>query len=366
MSVLARIRSELGPDAVILSNQTCQEDGSSVCEIMAAVEDEETEAQARPQAQGPSRSAKARQGGSEVRQPPAQGDWKREWADIKSHMLALLRPHLDFGRLVPRQRLALEYLEREGVEESVILALFRNLEAGRSESVLDALSALIPFTPLGDDNYWPQTIQAVAGPAGDGKTSVMLRLAIAAKKRDPAAEIVLASLAGEAGKGRLFLKHYAELSGLKHVEFLSEEDLQRLVKSVAGKGRVFLEIPAPERGQTLAARLRNMGLKKRKDFAVHLVLAPFYSNTHYAHLLSVFDPASVDSVVWSKCDLAASYGAIINLAHTSGLPVSALSIGSNLSETLCTADAELVWRVVFKHELPKAETKEQAAPARRV
>ncbi|WP_415714876.1 hypothetical protein [Maridesulfovibrio sp.] len=66
-------------------------------------------------------------------------DWNQEWNQIKGHMMALLKPQMNLNLLAPRQRLALEYLEREGVESKVILDLFQQLRGDKSKAILPEL-----------------------------------------------------------------------------------------------------------------------------------------------------------------------------------------------------------------------------------
>ena len=58
------------------------------------------------------------------------------------------------------------------------------------------------------------------------------------------------------------------------------------------------------------------------------------------------------SIVWTKLDEAVSFGNIVNVACQAGLPVSALSFGAELKESLAPATEPLVWRLIFKRQLP--------------
>lgn len=57
---------------------------------------------------------------------PAAGgmQWQEEWSYIKAHLLALMKPALRLDLLAPRQRLALEYLHGQGVEDGALLRLY--------------------------------------------------------------------------------------------------------------------------------------------------------------------------------------------------------------------------------------------------
>ena len=61
------------------------------------------------------------------------------------------------------------------------------------------------------------------------------------------------------------------------------------------------------------------------------------------------------SLIWGKLDEYGRYGAILNMAVASGLPVSCLSFGPSLLNTLTPAEQPLLWRLIFRHELPARE-----------
>ncbi len=60
----------------------------------------------------------------------------------------------------------------------------------------------------------------------------------------------------------------------------------------------------------------------------------------------------VGSLVWTKLDEACNFGALINVAAATGLPVSALSYGAGLRDTLVPAQSPMLWKIIFKHEMP--------------
>lgn len=88
------------------------------------------------------------------------------------------------------------------------------------------------------------------------------------------------------------------------------------------------------------------------DLAVHLVLNPYYASAQYAAFLKKFKSAKLKSLIWTKLDESCNYGALVNTAYESGLPVSLLSYGSGLRNSMKPANEKDFWRLVFKHQLP--------------
>lgn len=358
--VLAQVRQELGPEAVILGSQTVRENGCALCELMAALEQPDeippprtTPAKAKNAAKTPARRiAPAKAAPRPGAAAPAPGaDWNREWDEIKGHLLALVRPRLDFDALVPRQRLALEYLEREGVDEAAILALYRSIVERGEATVIPALSRMLRVKPLTPGALCGR-VHLFFGPSGVGKTTTLLRLALAERRKEPERRIILANADGGRGKGRLMLRHYAELSGLEFREIGEPGDYDGLAAAAADGGTVFVDTPSFRREGEAKAWCREAGLAGREGLDGHLVLSPLYAPAQISHYLRAHRCQPLSSCIWTKLDEACSYGSLVNVAHALSLPVSALAFGPELTQGLVPASAKAVWKLLFKHQLP--------------
>jgi flagellar biosynthesis protein FlhF len=342
-AALAQVKADLGVDAVILSTQTVHEDGKAMCEVMAA---RDADASFAP---GEGLGAAGFENGS----------WQREWFDIKEHLLTLIRPQIDYSRVSPRQRLALEYLDREGVEEDITLGLFRDLSADRNTMILPLLSKRVMVKPLDGVNY-PEKFQALAGPAGAGKTTAVIKMALAHKKENPGGRVCLAAAEGKSGKGAMMLRHFAELSGFSYL------DLGEISRAaVAGRlcqdfDKVFVLLPPAPRNTTLVEHIEALGLGGMENLAVHVVFNPHYSREQLRHFAARYLGRRAVSLVWTKCDEACNFGAIINAACKSGLPVSALGYGEGIKNSFAKASPEVLWRLIFKHQTPDAPAANEA------
>ena len=362
-AALSQIRQELGKEAVILGSQTVREDGRTLCEVMAALEHPGQQTLAHPAVPPagsgacPTQTAKSGNGSFVSKPKPArpgkagEADWNREWSEIKGHLLALMRPRMDLSSLNPRQRLALEYLEREGVDEASILAIYRSIVERCEEAVIPALARMIAVKPL-TPQVWPQTAHMFLGPSGVGKTTILLRLALDARRRAPESRVVVVNADAGRGKGRLMLRHYAELSGLTYAEVDGPGDFGRILDGAAAGDAVFVDTPSLTRTASLAAWYAEMGLTGRAGLAAHLVLSPLFSNAQADHYLRAGRCEHLASLIWTKLDEACNYGSLVNMAHASSLPVSALTYGPELTGGMAAASGKAVWKLLFKHQLP--------------
>lgn len=342
--ILAQIKAEMGPDAIILSSRDFRKDGQRWHEVTAGVD--------RPlglfdSATGPSRTGEALGGGS---LPSGWEEWQKDWRLIKEHIYALMQPSIQWERLSPRQRVALEFMRREGVDGWVIMELYQRLAAAPGASVLEALERVTPTKPWGAEE-WPERLHIMAGPYGGGKTTAALRMALLLRKELGNLKVAFVNADCDRGSGRLVLRHWAELSGFMYLEAADAASVQAALRQAAAADCVFVDLPGVSRGKTLAELLSSLGLVGSGG-VVHLAIPPHYGSGQTQAFLDRYQTGLRGSLVWTKLDECSGYGPLVNMSAVCGLPVSALSYGPGLRDTLVPAREPLVWRLVFKKQLP--------------
>lgn len=467
-AVLRRIKVELGGDAVILSTRSFKEQGVSICEITAALEDASetgpliSPASEAPQAQSPhaSRSrntytaqmrpapaahevppspanfptsrqahfpdiaqgtpqlvsgdhlkdtpqaqcgkqagpmgrlysdalplglanALARDEPPAVHQPqhgpqlphedllgsvPSVGSWQQEWAKIREHLLASLKPQLQLDSLSPRQRHALEYLEREGVEDCVLIDLACVLQRRPEASVLAPLAQVAPVAPLdftklchsGGCAGTPRFL-AFAGPHGVGKTSAVIRSALQARAASPsggnAGRICLLNADVHRSQGRLLLRQYAELADIDYLELAPGQEMEDILPDCAHASLVVVDLPALARGETMEQLRQRLGLQALDaagGLAILLTLSPHFATNQLQQFGRQYCCANMTGLVWTKLDEAYTFGNLVNTAYALGLPAMAFSAGPGMQDDLVPATHKALWGLVFKHRLPVA------------
>ncbi len=345
--VLARVKAELGPDAIILGSREFRRDGQRMFEITAGVERTGTEP-----------------GTGAAGVPPGWDEWHREWSRMKDHLYALMQPAIRWEHLSPRQRVALEYLQREGVEDDVVVELYRALLDGNSgASMLSALAALVPVKGFGPQ-LWPQRVHILTGPFGAGKTTAALRLGMSLRSARPGASVAYLNADCGRGNGRLVLRHWAELSDFAYYETPDAACMKSGLRTCQNTDVIFVDMPGLGRGENLDDKLAELGLLSLGgEFqpAVHLALPPHYGGRQIDAFLKRYHTSLPCSLVWTKLDEAVNFGGLVNVAVRSGLPVSALSFGPELQASLVPAEAGLIWRLLLKRQLPDAAASGQAA-----
>lgn len=342
-AVLAQIKTELGPEAVILDTQ----EQGGVITMTAALE--------RPAATMPQPRPMTAAGFQDMAPPTGWQQWHEEWSSIKGHLLSLMKPTLKLETLPPRQRLAIEFLQREGVEDDVFLDLYSKFQEDPATSILEHLGRITPVRPWGGE-AWPQRVHVIAGPFGAGKTSVTIRLALALRKSMPEARICLINADATRGNGRLLLRHYSELSDMAYKEASTTMELVAALAMARTEGfdKIFIDLPGLSRGKLLQTLLDNAGLGSscEEEVAVHITMPPHHGGLHTRGLLARYQTTHKGSIIWTKLDEAEHFGQIINVAFGTRLPVSALSFGPGLGNSLLPAKEALLWRLIFKRETP--------------
>ncbi len=338
-SVLAQVKAELGPNAIILSSRDFQKDGQRQYEVTAGID--------RPITSGGYNSNNL----SGESPPQGWDEWFRDWAKMKEHLYALMQPSIQWERLSSRQRTALEYLQREEVDDAVIMELYHRLSSIPGSSPFEALSEIVPIRPWSAES-WPERIQGITGPFGAGKTTSALRMALLLRQAAPSIKIGFINADCERANSRLVLKHWAELSEFGYSEASDPESMEKVIEQNEDKDYLFIDFPGISNPkETLTMQLSALGLSNM-ELVVHLALPPHYATLQNQVFLSRYQSQHLSSIVWTKLDEAATYGSIVNVAMATGLPISALSYGIGLSDTLSSAYESVLWKLVFKHQLP--------------
>ena len=347
---LARVREDLGAEAVILHARTVAEaERGGWVEVTAAVDEDS-------QATAPRPAATRRRGGPPgveralLTGPGREGGAgaPRALEDIHQ-LLAELRANLEPA---PRIPVALRALYRHLVAQDLpartarklVLDLPAAVRAGRKpvdcaslqESLARAFRVSGPITLGGG-----RKVVALVGPTGVGKTTTIAKLA-GQFQHGGGARVALISLDTYRIGALAQMRIYADLLGAPlHVVRTGTEISQAL----AAEPEVDLVLVdttgrSPRQADGIAATRAILG--QVPGLEVHLVLSATTKSTDLEETLRRFQPLGYERVLVTKLDEARTLGPLLHAALEHQFPVSYLATGQEVPDDL---EAATPWRL---------------------
>ncbi len=338
--VLKRIKKEMGESAIILNSRSEEVNGKKIYTIMAA----------RDLGVEQDKQQQKKRAIDNVENNEVEERWYQEWKYFKEQIYSLIKDSLDIPSLSSRQKTAIRHLEMEGVGQDFIMNLLVLLKRN-GRSFMDILNNMIKVIPF-DSPKFSDNCHIMVGPHGVGKTATILKLALKYKRENKGARICLVNVDGYQGKGKLLLKHYAELSDFEYKEIHGLKDVAALLSEASEYDRIFIDTPGLKRGMHLDLWWENSPLKLIENCHVHLVLSPVYSREQVDYYLSMFLCDRLSSLIWTKLDEACIYGTMLYTGFTTQIPISLFTYGATLKNSIVVASGPLLWNLVFKHKLP--------------
>lgn len=337
-AVLKQIKQVLGDEAVILSTQTSREGGDLICEMVAAVDPKS----------GPDIIAG---GGPEDGMVTLQ----REWQKFKEQLQCLLAPQIGLQGIDKKSRMILEQLKKEGLSSAALFELASAVKTGEKESLLSILLSRLEVAGVSLNGHG-KVLQGIIGPHGVGKTTTLLKLVFWNKKCYQNKRIAIFNADLKQGRGRLFLRHYAQLLGLDYFELGTVQDWSFLEDKLRSGdySRVFVDLPGLLPEENMVQWLESQQAQILEQGQVYLALSPGYSDAQLDFFLKKYSWAGLSGLIWTKLDEAPIYGPILNLALQAKWPVALLTFGPELSGKMALADRQGLLRLLLKHELPSA------------
>lgn len=305
---LTIIRQELGPEALILSTRkVTNAQGEPTLEITAAINEPEPATQ-------PVEAAQPTQHRPSAAHPPHPQP-RPQTSSSAADLTSILRQHGVAPALIDKLTAALPGLQTAGFSAPEALEML--------------LSKLATFLPAADI-LKPGQAHLFIGPPGAGKTTFISKLAIQTKQNGRTVGIL--SLDDQKLAGFEPLAITAETLGDSAHLLTGPASLKTAAQSLGPRHLLLIDTPAlnpyqPQAFTQLKQRLDSLGLPT----ICHLVI-PADLNADDMALLPVathrFNPTSL---VITKLDCTTRYGAILNTASASGLPLGLASHSGNVA-----------------------------------
>lgn len=333
---LRSVRGTLGLDALILETQAIPEERGGGVQITALDDGFEwSEAKAGPQKQ------------------PARDDLKevqQEIVGLKS-LLCWLVPGMG-------QKSVLEELMAQGVSPEMIARLAERAKGARgSDDRQKIFHALTGMIPTGGDLEAEGGRLLLLGPTGVGKTTtiVKLTLRLAGQRKWRIGWVTL-----DTGRiaGAETMTVFAGILGVPYEMAEDKRGLKKALNRLSDCDLVLIDTagmsPKDERTAKLAKTLEGIADLKRA-----LLLSASTNSSDMKDWMERYRKVGFDSLIFTKVDECSHFGPMINIALGSDRPVSYLSLGQELRDSLRVAGAESLARLL----MPSVETAIEDEPA---
>jgi len=315
--IMAQIKKEMGPEAVILSSECIGQNGSSRYEVVAALE------------------TPAARTASKTPDLDLLQQFYSEWENFRDSLLTVLKPEEQLK--VPSKYLqALNYLEKQGVKKNILLQL--SLQLNQGHSLLTLLKNHLKVKPW-PEHFLDKKYHLFLGPPGSGQTSSLLKSVLALKRKNK--KILLAYPPNSSLEGKLLLEHYAQLIDLDFQPCSLEELPSSKHESY---DFIFLDLPHN------SLDLKNFFEKIKTLAHLHLVLSPVYQENYLRSFLNQVGSKHISSIIWTRLDEACNLGSMLNFSFDYPIPISLVSYGAHLKNSFFKADAGKILRYLFKRE----------------
>ena len=364
---LRRIRDELGPDAVILSNGRCDEG----IEVTAAVDDDAVALAPRTPSAPPlpftdsrppatARARRSEETASRVRAPSERSDTEATRLDAVSEEVRGLRSLLElqlsdlaFGDLARRQPMRATLVRRFGslgltrsVAREIADAVPEGLEPGMAwKSGLEALGARLHA--VRDEVADIDGVVALLGPTGVGKTTTIAKIAARHVLRHGPRGVALVTTDSFRVGAHEQLRTFGRIMDIPVRVANDQGELRQALDQFADRRLVLVDTAGISQRDVRFAEQVNMLQGGAPLLRVYLVLSAASQWLALEETLRAFGGRHVDGAMITKLDESTGLGGVLSVLVRHALPVAYVCDGQRVPEDLAPAEPQrLVARAV--------------------
>jgi flagellar biosynthesis protein FlhF len=393
---IRKVRDDQGPDAVILSNRTV--DGG--VEIVAAVDYEafvadlgstgSTTNNPAPASRSPRARADARDGEARARREHAPGeemvldtageleasasinDVGRELKTLRGmleHQLSGLAWG-ELGRRHPQRVLLIRQLRELGLGGALAQKIAAEIpEQPDSERVWrQALALLAHYLPVTNDDILSQGgVVALVGPTGVGKTTSVAKLAARYLLRHGPKSVALITADDQRIGAHEQLKIYGQILDLPVRVARDHGSLQAALSELRAHQLILIDTAGMSQRDVRLAEQLSMVRSGSPAVKLYLVLAANAQIAALEETVAAFSTTALQGAIITKADETSSFGGVLSVLSSHGLPVAYVSEGQRVPEDLAPARAHsLVSRCVAVMQQTRAALAKPPQPYRKV
>jgi len=357
---MAKIRKELGEDAVILSTRRVRAGFELLIEVTAA----------RGDPAGRNEGEKRISIGSNGAFEHLNGRMDELVNLVKEIKGEALRPDIQelkstlgtvFDLLGLRNRetgymTSIYYrLLANGVSSEMATRLVDRLRANPSSNGHDRMKEIEAYLqnsiPVSVDLAWGRRAIAFVGPPGVGKTTTMAKLAARYAIEEKASVGLITTDTFKIGAAEQ-LKVFSRITGLP-LEVVTgrsgREGLHRTIDKFSDKDVILIDTPGLSQANNHFAQLSEALRDQR--IKTHLLLSPAVARENSIAAARRFGSINFNSIILTKLDECTRFGSIYDIIDQIGKPVSYITTGQNITQDIETADPGRIARLITENKL---------------
>ncbi|MCI5105784.1 MAG: flagellar biosynthesis protein FlhF [Pseudomonadales bacterium] len=357
---MARVRSELGQDAVLISSRNI--DGQ--IEVMAASDYDPEQLKQEMNKLAPKKPAGKPKSEflfevlsdkqTRAEQAPSLMEMQEELGRLRELFegeLAQLAWR-DARSRQPNRMALLTRLEEIGVSRDIAVKIVNkilpcdDLELGwrRSLRILTKVVKAPAHDPLRDGG-----VIALVGPTGVGKTTTAAKLAAQFAERHGRNQVALVTTDNVRVGGKDQLISLGSTLGIPVQVASDAQELRRTLDSFAGRKLVIIDTAGvnPRSQDLLAEYEKTVG--ENNDVLPFLVLSATAQESVISETIRAYSALKLMGAIITKTDENVSIGAAISGAIRFRLPVAFLGIGQSIPEDLIAAEPKFFWNKLLEN-----------------
>jgi len=230
------------------------------------------------------------------------------------------------------------------MDQRVDFNIYENVRDNIAKLIFDRLPETKPI----DIEAGKQFIGAVIGPTGAGKTTTLVKLAsefVLERK----ASIAFINLDQFRIGAQEQLKHYADILGCPCVSVSNKQELNKAIEELSDMDVILIDTTG--RSFNDRRHLADLGHILSLDVPVvkHLVMPANTQEPETSEIINRYDLVGIDRIIISKLDEAVSFGTLVNTTIKSNLPLAYFTVGQQVPDDLEHASKERIVDCLFNY-----------------
>jgi flagellar biosynthesis protein FlhF len=216
------------------------------------------------------------------------------------------------------------------------------------DCLLNEIALMFPLVPADTITKRPKVV-ALVGPTGVGKTTTIAKLATVSKLVNRQDVALISADTYRIGAIEQ-LRTFAAIADIPMEVVYKPSEMKTALAKFREKDIVFIDTVG--RSQRVKKEITELArfVNAANPQEVHLVLSASSSTRVVREVIANFRPTAPNRVIFSKLDEAVTFGQLLNIAQSTGLPVSFLTTGQSVPDDISVADNMQVAKMVYTGE----------------